>query len=106
VHADQHGPLDLEGPLEDRRDLIGCADHEASRSECPCVLLEFLTARDVVGAVDPDQMPVSGDSLNQLALNCCVQSLWSDRRRCADRGLGCEFVRTHSSEPQAEGSRS
>jgi len=23
VHADQHGPLDLEGPLEDRRDLIG-----------------------------------------------------------------------------------
>jgi hypothetical protein len=35
VHADQHGPLDLEGPLEDRRDLIGCADHEASRSECP-----------------------------------------------------------------------
>ena len=38
VHADQHGPLDLEGPLEDRRDLIGCADHEASRSECPCVL--------------------------------------------------------------------
>jgi hypothetical protein len=89
VHADQHGPLDLEGPLEDRRDLIGSADHEASRSECPCVLhrvhrsegdfglaavlLEFLTARDVVGAVDPDQMPVSGDSLNQLALNCCVQ---------------------------------
>ena len=90
VHADQHGPLDLEGPLEDRRDLIGCADHEASRSECPCVLprvhrfegdfglaavlLEFLTARDVIGAVDPDQMPVSGDSLNQLALNCCVQT--------------------------------
>ncbi len=34
------------------------------------------------------------------------QSLWSDRRRCADRGLGCEFRRTHSSEPQAEGSRS
>jgi hypothetical protein len=90
AHADQHGPLDLEGPLEDRRDLIGCADHEASRSECPCVLhrvhrfegdfglaavlLEFLTARDVVGAVDPDQMPVSDDSLNQLALNCCVQA--------------------------------
>jgi hypothetical protein len=89
VHADQHGPFDLEDPLEDRRDLIGCADHEASRSECPCVLhrvhrsegdfglaavlLEFLTARSVVGAVDPDQMPVSGDSLNQLALNCCVQ---------------------------------
>jgi hypothetical protein len=86
VHADQHGPLDLDGPLEGRRDLIGCADHEASRSGCPCVLhrvhrsegdfglaavlLEFLTARDVVGAVDPDQMPVSGDSLNQLALNC------------------------------------
>jgi len=20
------------------------------------------------------------------------QSVWSDRRRCADRGLGCEFV--------------
>jgi hypothetical protein len=38
VHADQRGPLDLEGPLEDRRDLIGCADHEAGRSECPCVL--------------------------------------------------------------------
>jgi len=38
VHADQHGPLDLEGPLEDRSDLIGCADHEASRSECLCVL--------------------------------------------------------------------
>jgi hypothetical protein len=35
VLADQHGPLDLKGPLEDRRDLIGCADHEASRSECP-----------------------------------------------------------------------
>jgi transposase len=34
------------------------------------------------------------------------QSVWSDRRRCADRGLGCEFRRTHSSEPQAEGSRS
>jgi hypothetical protein len=74
-----------------RRDLVGCADHEASRSECPCVLhrvhrsegnfglaavlLQFLTANDVVGAVDPDQMPVSGDSLNQLALNCCVQAL-------------------------------
>jgi hypothetical protein len=38
-------------------------------------------------------------------LNYCQQSLWSDRRRCADRGLGCEFVRMHSSEPQAEGSR-
>ena len=114
--------LDLEGPLEDRRDLLGWADHDASRSECPCVLhrvhrsegdfglaavlLEFLTARDVVGAVDPDQMPVSGDSLNQLALSCCVQSVWSDRRRCADRGLGCEFRGTHSAEPQAEGSRS
>ena len=34
------------------------------------------------------------------------QSVWSDRHRCADRGLGCEFRRTHSSEPQAEGSRS
>ena len=34
------------------------------------------------------------------------QSVWSDRRRCADRGLSCEFRRTHSSEPQAEGSRS
>jgi len=34
------------------------------------------------------------------------QSVWSDRRRCADRGLGCDFRRTHSSEPQAEGSRS
>ena len=30
------------------------------------------------------------------------QSLWSDRRRCADRGLGCEFVKNRSSEPQAE----
>jgi hypothetical protein len=57
VHADQHGPLDLEGDF-------GLA----------AVLLEFLTARDVVGAVDPDQMPVSGDSLNQLALNCCVEA--------------------------------
>ena len=38
------------------------------------VLLEFLTARDVLGAVDPDQMPASGGSLNQLALNCCVQA--------------------------------
>ena len=28
VHADQHGPLDLECPLEDRRDLIG-------RARCP-----------------------------------------------------------------------
>jgi hypothetical protein len=37
------------------------------------VFLEFLTARDVVGAVDPDEMPVSRDSLSQLALNCCVQ---------------------------------
>jgi hypothetical protein len=26
VHADQHRPLDLEGPLEDRRDLIGCTE--------------------------------------------------------------------------------
>jgi hypothetical protein len=34
------------------------------------------------------------------------QSVWSDRRRCADRGLGCVFIRTRSSEPQAEGSRS
>ena len=32
-----------------------------------------------------------------------LQSLWSDRHRCADRGLGCEFVGNHSSEPQAEG---
>jgi hypothetical protein len=23
--------------------------------------------------------------------------------RCADRGLGCEFAKSHSSEPQAEG---
>ncbi len=23
-------------------------------------------------------------------VNCCQQSVWSDRRRCADRGLGCE----------------
>jgi hypothetical protein len=34
------------------------------------------------------------------------QSVWSDRHRCADRGLGCVFIRTRSSEPQAEGSRS
>jgi hypothetical protein len=39
-------------------------------------------------------------------INCRQQSVWSDRRRCADRGLGCEFRRTHSSEPQAERSRS
>ena len=78
MHADQHWALYREGTLEDRRDLIGCADHEASRSECPyvlhhvhrsegdfglaAVLLEFLAARDVVGAVDLDQMPVSGDT--------------------------------------------
>jgi hypothetical protein len=90
VHADQHGPLDLEGPLEDWRDLIGCADHEASRSECPCVLhrvhrsegdfglaavfLEFLTIRDVVGAVDPDQMPVSGDSLTSIGFSMSALS--------------------------------
>jgi hypothetical protein len=37
---------------------------------------------------------------------CCQQALWSDRRRRADRGLGCEFRRTHSSEPPAERSRS
>ncbi|ADV83725.1 S49 family peptidase [Terriglobus saanensis] len=34
------------------------------------------------------------------------QSVWSDRRRCADRGLSCERRRARSSEPQAEGSRS
>ena len=34
------------------------------------------------------------------------QSTWSDRRRCAVRGLSCEFRRTHSSEPQAERNRS
>jgi DNA-binding transcriptional LysR family regulator len=39
-------------------------------------------------------------------LNCRQQSVWSDRRRCADRGLGCVFISTRSSEPQAEGSRS
>jgi hypothetical protein len=44
--------------------------------------------------------------VNGQAGSIYKQSLWSDRRRCSDRGLGCEFVRTHSSEPQAEGSRS
>jgi transposase len=38
--------------------------------------------------------------------NLREQSSWSDRRRCADRGLGCEFAENHSPEPQAEGSRS
>jgi hypothetical protein len=41
-----------------------------------------------------------------LDLKCRVQSVWSDRRRCADRGLGCVFIKARSSEPQAEGSRS
>jgi hypothetical protein len=41
-----------------------------------------------------------------MIVNWRQQSVWSDRRRCADRGLGCGFRRTHSSEPQAEGSRS
>ena len=78
MHADQHFSLYREGTLEDRCDLIGRADHEANRSEYPyvlhrvhrsegdiglaAVLLEFLAARDVVGAVDLDRMPVSGDT--------------------------------------------
>jgi hypothetical protein len=43
---------------------------------------------------------------DHVAQSIDKQSLWSDRRRCADRGLGCVFIKTRSSEPQAEGSRS
>ena len=43
---------------------------------------------------------------SHAAVNWRQQSVWSDRRRCADRGLGCVFIKARSSEPQAEGSRS
>ncbi len=56
---------------------------------------------------DARLLPFKGASvLDFRSANCRQQSVWSDRRRCADRGLGCEFRRTHNSEPQAEGSRS
>ena len=60
---------------------------------------DFQLVFGLASSDSPDQITIRNHNAVFLSPQ---QSTWSDRRRCAVRGLSCEFRRTHSSEPQAE----
>ena len=67
--------------------------------------LDLWQVHGVVFQNNPELFIRTGGAAEAL-LKAKQQSSWSDRPRCADRGLGCEFEENHSSEPQAERNRS